>query len=437
MILLKTICANSLLGQSNPQEPSFIHQIRDDVSKSFIDHGIRTAIIEPTVDYIKHMFEVKSFLTRIYKDSSLFYSYDDKFSQLVMDVHVRISVDAYIESIINPATRSYDNDLRMNSLLLAGPPGTGKTEVMRHIAITLKKRFKKVMVYFLIGSHLIIKDEEQSIRILSKLFQRMTQHVKRGGIAYLAIDEADSILSNSNNMGNRSGLLTHLLSLMSGMELLNASLQNNGQFLFVVSTNLPQAITPAFARRLTHINFSLPSYSVQTQVFQQYLKKYSGKNPSLTVKIKPQQYERILKLFCQSLTHGFIENIVKLSCLIARHLLPRTRVLTLYCLLHVLRDELYKHYTVIEKLQDAQAKEKIQKLQPEIDRALKEHNEIFLPAEMKLSQNQQGRKSTHQSQNEQSGQSTNTNNNQNRKSTGINQQGRKSTNQSQNQQSGQ
>ncbi len=161
------------------------------------------------------------------------------------------------------ATEKYGIEMP-KGILLAGPPGTGKTTIARVIAQRAGLSF-----FVLSMDDIVSKWVGESEKNLTKLFQAARKHAP----AVIFVDEVDSI-GRSRSSGGQAwseNLLNHLLQLIDGV------VEAKGLYV-IAATNRPDLVDPALKRagRLNKvIEIPAPDFTARYRLFEYYLSKLS------------------------------------------------------------------------------------------------------------------------------------------------------------------
>ena len=147
-------------------------------------------------------------------------------------------------------------------ILLFGPPGTGKTYLMRAVANELRAGF-----FYVKASQILSPYPGASAQTIERIFSTARKHTP----AIIFIDEIDSIASNREIQDSETGrqMLSTLLSEMDGFQKLDG-------VVIVGATNVPQLLDPSIMRsgRFDKILYiPLPDPKGREKIFQYYFKR--------------------------------------------------------------------------------------------------------------------------------------------------------------------
>ena len=171
--------------------------------------------------------------------------------------------EAILQPIENKAVSGAYKIKPSKGILLFGPPGTGKTMLMRAISKEIRARFIYVK-----ASTIISKSPGDSSNALQKIFTKAREHTP----TVLFFDEIDGISSTRNEMSGEieKELFSSLLEEMDGFQKIDG-------VVIVGSTNVPNLIDSALLRpgRFDRIIYMpLPDKKGRIEIFKKYAKKY-------------------------------------------------------------------------------------------------------------------------------------------------------------------
>jgi SpoVK/Ycf46/Vps4 family AAA+-type ATPase len=132
------------------------------------------------------------------------------------------------------------------TVLLSGPPGTGKTEMVKQIARQNQLPLVQVEMSAVKGK--FVGESESNIRSVFEQYTKLKTSEKETPI--LLLNEADALLGKRNpDLGTSSQPVMQMLNTMQ-----NILLQEMEDFdgILIATTNNKQAFDPAFSRRFLH-----------------------------------------------------------------------------------------------------------------------------------------------------------------------------------------
>ncbi len=193
------------------------------------------------------------------KDS---YSFSPKKPQLTFDDIVG-GIPPKIADLISAAPLIQKHKVTgLNTLLLKGPPGTGKTTLAEAIANALKSDF-----YVITSSSFITKYQGSATQGINRLFEQVAKRKRR---AVIFIDEIDGLanttMTDSNGEADRA------------IKALQTQLDKKNPLIFcIVATNhydkLPEALKDRFGDNAVEIG--LPDRDKRLAILKHYIKKHS------------------------------------------------------------------------------------------------------------------------------------------------------------------
>lgn len=171
--------------------------------------------------------------------------------------------DAVLDPIEERSVARAYNITPAKGLLFFGPPGTGKTMMMRALANEIHAAF-----YYVKASDLLSAFAGESERKIANIFAIARKHQP----CVLFFDEIDSIGGNRENAGDqaRARALSQLLIELDGFQKLE-------RVIFVGATNVPDTLDPALIRagRVDKIIYMpLPDAAGRKKILEIYLKRY-------------------------------------------------------------------------------------------------------------------------------------------------------------------
>lgn len=177
-----------------------------------------------------------------------------------------------IEKYLAALTRSAEAGGELPSLLLYGPPGSGKTEIVRRII--QEYNFDGILIS---GSSFMQYDDGRGVTELNRLFDRAEQggFLKRKLIIF--IDEAEIFLGKRGRPNNSKSdiLLNHFLSRTG---------TRSRHYSIISASNRPDALDDAVSRRLLyHTEVPLPDAEERSRLFRFYLESILQKERRILI----------------------------------------------------------------------------------------------------------------------------------------------------------
>ena len=301
---LKDTCFDMWQGSTGLLSRVLEHALNIGVG-TVVEHSIQTAMEKKKYDKLGDVF-----LEQIKRTTKTFTPESKKKLFLSEENEAEMEgLKNYIKSFIDEPTK---NTVGLNYLFI-GVPGTGKTYSMKVIWNFLNKHAgsSKCECFFFPGSFFKKYSESDAINAISVMFESINKTVDEGKIVALFVDEIDALLASDQD--SRSDLLTHFLSNISN--LIEKS-HAKGKFIAIGSSNHPQVIDEANARRFKMIRFEIPSQNKKVEMFKQYISEYISdfNKGSNRIKLQSNISEKFIKLLMaieESFTGSDIENIIR------------------------------------------------------------------------------------------------------------------------------
>jgi SpoVK/Ycf46/Vps4 family AAA+-type ATPase len=187
--------------------------------------------------------------------------------ELVIDDKLKEEILSIVHLLKEPEVAFKYGIQPPKGILLAGPPGTGKTTIAKVIATTANLAFFSVE-----ADEIISKWVGESEKNLSALFDAATKHAP----AVIFIDEVDALGKvRTGEQVWQENLLNHLLQLVDGV------IKREGLYI-IAATNRPDLVDTALKRsgRLNRvIEIPLPDHPSRIQLFQLYLRRLNLQEP--------------------------------------------------------------------------------------------------------------------------------------------------------------
>lgn len=173
------------------------------------------------------------------------------------------TVKSLLENIvINPLKSTKKNKFNPpNGIILHGPPGTGKTMLVKALC-------KRMKINFLMFEQSFIEQKMfgESAKMIKALFS--LAHKLKPCVIF--IDELDGVFAQRTAFEQSfvTGIKTQLLTQMDGF------ISRDPGIIFIGATNRLSSLDPALLRRMkTHIHIPLPNLEERNEMFKHYLEQ--------------------------------------------------------------------------------------------------------------------------------------------------------------------
>ncbi|MFK7826692.1 MAG: ATP-binding protein [Oligoflexales bacterium] len=262
----------------------------------YTSHYITKAFESPRLETSKG----DSWLIRNFKKNFLKIkpaSYQD----MALNPEVKIGIEKYLSAM----KYSIQKKKQLPSMLLFGPPGTGKTEIAKRIA----KEFNYDAV-FLSGSSFKQfggNSKTDGVSVLNQMFDSADKSTFLSRKKLIFIDEAESFLGkrSDNQSEEAEKLLTHFLSR-------TGSKSNN--YSIIYATNRPNVLDKAMDRRIAfQVEVSLPLEDQRIELFKMYLGKVISDKDINTSEPLTEIFYRQLALHTKGFSGSDIEEVAYIT----------------------------------------------------------------------------------------------------------------------------
>ena len=159
-------------------------------------------------------------------------------------------------------------------IVLAGPPGTGKTTLARGLAARVAAALPRQKVVFLqVDPHALASASlGKSQQAVTKLFGQTIPEAAHGGFAVVLLDEVETLAADRRRMSleaNPVDVHRATDAVLAGVDLLTLQHRN---VLLVATTNYPQAVDPAFMSRADLVEMvPLPDADARAEIIRDTL----------------------------------------------------------------------------------------------------------------------------------------------------------------------
>jgi AAA+ superfamily predicted ATPase len=169
-------------------------------------------------------------------------------------------------------------------IVLAGPPGTGKTTLARGLASRVAAMLKNEIVTFLqvdphaLASAALGKSQQQ----VTTLFQRTIPEAGLRGPAVILLDEVETLAADRRRMSleaNPVDVHRATDAVLAGLDQLT---REHKHILLVATTNYPEAVDPAFLSRADLLEYMpLPNAEARAEIIIDTITALAAEWPKL------------------------------------------------------------------------------------------------------------------------------------------------------------
>ena len=179
------------------------------------------------------------------------------------------------------------------SIFVYGPPGTGKTYTVKAAVNYMKRKGERlgksdiIEVVEIDNANTKSKYYGESSKNLKELFKRGTDPEK---IGVILIDEIDSLLPKRDAISDRpedKAFLGTFLELVEGLKT-----TNNGNYVMISITNLPEELDPAIKQRLSQESIEVKGPK-NSKELADMMKLYFGKLDERILELEERDWEEI------------------------------------------------------------------------------------------------------------------------------------------------
>lgn len=292
-------------------DSSLVTDIMGNAAYTLVDSVTREGV-RSMVDSIKSKSMFNKFLENMKRTTDAFLLSIEDVKNFVFTE----DVSEQLADILDTINRS--DSSQPLSVLMAGPPGAGKTATMRYLVYEIRKKAKnRTKVFVMDGSYLKQFDNATAIQILQVVMRDAITSVRKGNQVIMAIDEIDAIFGiDKANRTMRSDILVTFLFLLNEMNMLCEKEGIKGKFFFFGTTNHVGFMDEAFSRRFTFfLPFGILDDSQKLKLYDIYIKKYTKDQISIDSTV-----EKMILFLGKSetaLMPDDIKNIIRQACVSA------------------------------------------------------------------------------------------------------------------------
>lgn len=168
-------------------------------------------------------------------------------------------------------------------LLLAGPPGTGKTTLARGLANAVAENIRGHVQFLEVDPHALASSSlGRSQKEVTKLFQQVIPEHCSGGPCIVLLDEVETLAPDRQRLSLESNPVDVHRATDATLAGLDYLARNHRATLLIATTNFPQAVDRAFVSRADWIEtIGLPNAEARASIVKEVIARLATKWPRI------------------------------------------------------------------------------------------------------------------------------------------------------------